>query len=103
MGARGQGPRYGAPTFRLPYLSMGKLVPRPSDLFLSAPGRACPAPTPRPCRGEAGLAPAPHAPRGRGRNHAITALEHAPPRWGMLELALLDGLVERGAGRSPAQ
>jgi hypothetical protein len=57
-----------------------ELVPRPSGLFLSASGRACgthatcPAPTPRPCRGEAGLALAPHAPRGRGRNRAVGAL-----------------------------
>ena len=36
--------------------------PRPSDLFLGALGRACPAPTPRPCKGEACLAFAPHAP-----------------------------------------
>ena len=35
------------------------LVPRPSDWFPNAPGRACPAPTPRRCRGEARLALAP--------------------------------------------
>ena len=33
-----------------------RLVPRPSDLFLGASGLACPAPTPRPGRGEACLA-----------------------------------------------
>jgi hypothetical protein len=39
-----------------------------------ASGLLGPAPTPRPCRGERCLAPAPHAPGGRGRNHAVTAL-----------------------------
>src|ERR1035437_3707187 len=53
-----------------------ELVPRPSDLFLNASGRACPAPTPRPCRDERSLTLAPHAPRGRGRNHAVGALGH---------------------------
>ena len=43
-----------------------RLVPRPSGCFLSASNRACPAPTSHRCRGEAGLALAPHAPRGRG-------------------------------------
>jgi len=43
------------------------LVPRPSDLFLNASGRACPAPTPRPCRGEARLALVPHAPSRQGK------------------------------------
>jgi len=36
-------------------------------VLLSASGRACPAPTTHPRRGEACLAP----PRGRGRNHAV--------------------------------
>jgi len=39
-------------------------------VLLSASGRACPAPTTHPRRGEACLAP----PRGRGRNHAVGAL-----------------------------
>ena len=51
------------------------LVPRPSDWFPNAPGRACPAPTPRRGRGEARLALAPSVPPdGKGRNHAVMAL-----------------------------
>jgi hypothetical protein len=40
---------------------MTKIVPRPSHSFLGASGRACPAPTPPPGRGEACLALAPLA------------------------------------------
>src|ERR1035437_4462310 len=40
-------------------------VRRPSDLFLSALGRACPAPTPRRGRGERCLALAPYGPRSQ--------------------------------------
>src|ERR1019366_3366717 len=54
------------------------LVPKPFDLLLSALGRACPAPTPRPCRGEACLARAPHATRGRGGNHDRGPIASAP-------------------------
>jgi hypothetical protein len=68
-----------------------ELVPRPSDLFLNASGRACPAPTPRPCRGDARLALVQHAPsrqgkisRGHGarrdrRHGAIGGLRHQQP------------------------
>ena len=48
-------------------------APRPSDLFLSASGRACPAPAPHACRGERCLA----SRRGRGRNHAVAVLAGA--------------------------
>jgi hypothetical protein len=43
-------------------------------VFLSASGRACPAPTPHFCRGEACLDLAPHAPRSRERNDAVGVL-----------------------------
>ena len=42
----------GSGAAEMKYLS----APRPFDLFLNASGRACPAPTSRPCRGEACLA-----------------------------------------------
>ena len=38
--------------------------------------RACPAPTPHSCRGEACLALAARVPRGQGRNHAVSALRN---------------------------
>jgi hypothetical protein len=60
--------------FIKPSQAVRDLAPRPSDLFFSTSGRACPAPTPRPRRGEACLALAPHAPRSRGRNHAVWVL-----------------------------
>jgi hypothetical protein len=52
-------------------------MPRPFDLFPNAAGRACPAPTPRPRRGEARLALAPRAAPWQGkkaRGHGTRSL-----------------------------
>ena len=52
------------------YFGDTTLVARPFDLWLVASGRACPAPTPRPCRGEA--SPRPRAtcyPRPEKKSH----------------------------------
>jgi hypothetical protein len=58
---------------------VGQAVPpalRPSDFFFGASGRACPAPTPDPCRGEACLALALDARRRPRGNHAAGAIAH---------------------------
>ena len=65
---------------------------RPSDSFVDASGRACPAPTPGPCRGEACLALAPVAVYGTIAGEAyILTLERAADRgWFETEAAVIE-------------